>query len=255
MKPVLFELGGLEFTSYGLSKALAAIVAGVLLSRELRRRRLDPELAYSLTLAGLVGGFAGAKLYYLAEHADSFSAHDLGAMGFTWFGGVIGGALAVAVVARRHGVALGVVAGMSPIPLAAAYGIGRLGCLLAGDGTYGVPSDLPWAISFPEGTVPTTERVHPAPLYEALAAFAVAALTVRLGTRVRPLTLFGIFAVLMGASRLLVEFIRLNDEVVLGLSQPQLWSLLLMAIGFAVALHGRGLRGAGERRAAMKLPA
>ncbi len=244
MKPILFELGGLELTSYGLSKALAAIAAGLLLARELRRRRLDPALAYSLTLAGLLGGFAGAKLYYLAEHAGSLSAHDLGGMGFTWFGGVIGGTAAVGWVARRHGLPLGVVAGMAPIALAVAYGIGRLGCLLAGDGTYGVASDLPWAMSFPEGTVPTTERVHPTPLYEALAAFAVAGLMWRLRTRLRPLTLFGIFLVLMGVSRFLVEFIRLNDEVALGLSQPQIWSLILVAIGCAVAYRPGGL---GER--------
>jgi phosphatidylglycerol:prolipoprotein diacylglycerol transferase len=244
LKPILFDLGGVEFQSYGLSKALAAIAAWFLLSRELRRRGLDSQLAYSLVLAGVVGGFAGAKLYFLAEHAGSLTAHDLGGMGFTWFGGLIGGAAAVAWVARRHEVALAVVAGMTPIPLAVAYGIGRLGCLLAGDGTYGVPSDLPWAMSFPDGTVPTTERVHPTPLYEALAAFAVAALIWRLRPRLNPTMLFGIFAVLMGVSRFLVEFIRLNDETALGLSQPQIWSLVLVAIGCVVAYRaGRFGRG------------
>ena len=246
MRPILFELGGLEFTSYGLSKALAAIFAGLLLARELRRRRLDPELAYSLILAGVVGGFAGAKLYYLAENAGSLTAHDLGGTGFTWFGGVIGGAAAVAWIARRRGLSLGAVAGMAPIPLAVAYGIGRLGCLLAGDGTYGVPSDLPWAMSFPEGTVPTTDRVHPTPLYEALAAFGVAALLWSLRKRYRPLTLFGLFAVLMGVSRFLVEFIRLNDEVALGLSQPQIWSLMLVVIGIAVAYRAHGSGGSAS---------
>ncbi len=246
MKPILFELGGLEFTSYGLSKALAAIVAGLLLAHELRRRRLDPELAYSLILAGVVGGFAGAKLYYLGEHAGSLTAHDLGGTGFTWFGGVIGGAVAVAWIARRRGLSVAVVASMAPIPLAVAYGIGRLGCLLAGDGTYGVPSDLPWAMSFPEGTVPTTDRVHPTPLYEALAAVGVAALLRSLRMRLRPLTLFGIFAVLMGVSRFLVEFIRLNDEVALGLSQPQIWSLMLVVIGLAVACRSYGSGGSAS---------
>ena len=234
MRPVLFELGGIELSSYGVSKALAAIVAGLLLARELRRRGLDPGLAYSLTLAATVAGFVGAKLYYLAEHAGTLSAHDLGGMGFTWFGGLIGGAAAVAWVARRHGLGIGVVAGMVPIPLAVAYGIGRVGCLLAGDGTYGLPSDLPWAMSFPDGTVPTTARVHPTPLYEAIVAFGVAALLWRLRALMTPLALFGIFAMLMGVSRFLVEFIRLNEEVVLGLSQPQLWSLAVVAIGVAV---------------------
>ena len=247
MQPILFSLGGLDITSYGVSKALAVLAAGVLLARELRRVRLDPELAWPLAIAGAVGGFAGAKLYYLAEHAGSLTMHDLGGMGFTWFGGLIGGALAVLFVARREGLPLGLLAGISAAPLAVAYGIGRLGCLLAGDGTYGIASDLPWAMSFPEGTMPTTEEVHPTPLYEALGAFAVAALLWRLRTRVRPPVLLALFAGLQGASRFLVEFIRLNDEVVLGLSQPQLWSLVLVAACAVVAwLTLR--RGGGQPR-------
>jgi hypothetical protein len=67
--------------------------------------------------------------------------------------------------------------GAGAAPLSLAYGIGRLGCLLAGDGTYGPPSDLPGAMAFPNGAMPTTVPVHPTPLYEALAAFAIAGLT------------------------------------------------------------------------------
>ena len=235
MKPVLFELGGIELTSYGASKALAALVAWVMLASELRRRGRDPEHAHSLVLWALLGGFAGAKLYYLAEHAGSLSLHELGGTGFTWFGGLLGGAAATAVVARKQGIPLGLMAGMAAAPLAVAYGVGRLGCLLAGDGTYGTPSDLPWAMSFPEGTVPTLERVHPTPLYEAIAAFLVGALLWRLRLRLAPLALFALYAVLMGISRILVEFIRLNDEVVLGLSQPQLWSFAVVALGLLLA--------------------
>ena len=239
MRPVLLELGGLELTSYGASKALAALVAGAMLATELRRRGRDPEHAYSLVLWALFGGFAGAKLYYLAEHAGSLSLHDFGGTGFTWFGGLLGGAAATAVVARRRGIPLGLMAGMAAAPLAVAYGVGRLGCLLAGDGTYGTPSDLPWAMSFPEGTVPTLERVHPTPLYEAIAAFLVGALLWRLRLRLAPLALFALYAVLMGIARILVEFIRLNDEVVLGLSGPQLWSLALVALGLLLAWRTR----------------
>jgi hypothetical protein len=61
---------------------------------------------------------------------------------------------------RTSQLSIGAVAGMAPTPIAVAYGVGRLGCLLAGDGTYGIPSGLPWAMSCPEGTLPTTERVH-----------------------------------------------------------------------------------------------
>lgn len=233
MRPVLFSPGGIDVTSYGVSKALAILVVGWLLARELRRVGRDPELAWPLAVGGAVGGFVGAKLYFLAEQVTRgpLTLHDLGGTGFTWFGGLIGGAITVLIIARRHQISAGLIAGLAAAPLAVGYGIGRLGCLLAGDGTYGTPSDLPWAISFPNGTVPTTQQVHPTPLYEALAAFAIAALLWRLRTRVRPAILFALFAILEGAVRLLVEFVRLNDVVVAGLSQPQLWSLVMIAVG------------------------
>ncbi len=248
MKPVLVDLGALEITSYGVSKVLAALVAGVLLARELRRHGRDPEAASGLVIAAVVGGFAGAKLHYLAEHADSLSLHSLGGSGFSWFGGLVGGALATIVAARRQAIPLSLMAGMAAAPLAFAYGVGRLGCLLAGDGTYGTPTDLPWAMSFPNGTMPTFQEVHPTPLYEALAAFAVGALLWRLRWRLPPLALFGLYAVLMGVSRFLVEFVRLNEEVLLGLSQPQLWSLALILLGLWAGWRAGVPRGLSLRR-------
>ena len=234
MRPTLFHLGGLAVQSYGVSKALAVLAAGWLLARELRRVNRDPGLAYPLTLWTTVAGFAGAKVYYLAEHAGSLSSGDLGGTGFTWYGGLIAGAGAVLLVARRHQLPIALTAGLSSAPRAVAYGIGRIGCLLAGDGTYGVPSSLPWAMSFPHGTVPTTQRVHPTPLYETLAMFLLAAVLWRLRDRLSPERLFALFAIGMGAMRFLVEFVRRNADVVLGLSQPQLWSLGLVAIGLVI---------------------
>ncbi len=252
MKPVLFELGGLSVTSYGVSKALAAAVAGLMLWPEYRRRGRSPNDVYTLVLTVTVAGFLGGKLYYLAERAGDLSANDFGGYGFTWFGGFLAGALTAVAVARRQGFSAAEIAGVAAAPLAVAYGVGRLGCLLAGDGTYGEPSSLPWAISFPDGTVPTTERVHPTPLYEAIGAFAVGALLWRLRHRLAPLALFSLYAVLMGSSRFLVEFIRINPEAAFGLSAPQLWSLALITAGTAVAYwarsSGRGLLGKAHAR-------
>lgn len=252
MKPVLFELFGLELQSYGVSKALAALVAGWLLQRELKGRGYPGEHAVPLTIAGVVGGFAGAKVYYLLEVGGSLSLHDLGGTGFTWYGGLLGGAAAVLWVARRRSVALWQLAAMAAVPLAVGYGIGRLGCLLAGDGTYGTPSDLPWAMSFPEGTVPTSEQVHPAPLYEAIMAFASAALLWKLRDRLSDRGLFGAFAITMGLSRVIVETVRLNDAVVGPLTAPQLFSLALAGIGvalLAVELRCASARARRARRA------
>jgi phosphatidylglycerol---prolipoprotein diacylglyceryl transferase len=232
MRPVLIEFAGLQVQSYGVSKVLAAMAAGWLLRRELVRRGRDPEHTWTLIIAAVVGGFLGAKLYYLAEQAGGgLTAHDLAGSGFTWYGGMIGGALAVVVAARRTDIPLELMAGMAAVPLAVAYGIGRLGCLLAGDGTYGGPTDLPWGMSFPEGTVPTTAVVHPTPLYEAIAVFLIAALLWSLRDRLSPIAIFGSFAVLFGLERFLVEFVRINEPVLAGLSAPQLWSLLLVGTG------------------------
>ncbi len=237
MKPVLVHFGGFDVTSYGASKALAALVAGWLIAKDLRRIGRDPGLAYSLTLGGFIAGFAGAKVNFLVENARHLSWSDLGGTGFTWYGGMIAGAAAVLVIARRHGIPASVIAGITAAPLAFAYAIGRIGCLLAGDGTYGKPSDLPWAMSFPHGTVPTLQRVHPTPLYEAIVAFALGILLWRLRPRLSPPHLFALFAVGMGVMRFLIEFLRLNSPVVVGLTEPQLWSLALIAVGVAVGFR------------------
>lgn len=247
MKPVLVDFGAFELQSYGLSKALAALVAGWLLQRELARRGRPVQAGFPLAVAALVGGFLGAKIYYLFEAGGGLTLHDFGGSGFTWYGGMIGGAIAVVLVARRYGIALGPMAGMAAVPLAVAYGIGRLGCLLAGDGTYGTPTDLPWGMAFPNGTMPTLEQVHPAPGYEALAAFAIAALLWSLRDRLSPVALFGLFSLLFGAQRVLVEFVRLNDMIVAGLTAPQLWSLALMALGTGLLVRQRRGDAHGHR--------
>jgi prolipoprotein diacylglyceryltransferase len=105
-----------------LSKALAALVAGWLLQRELARRGRAPELAFPVTVAAVVGGFVGGKLYFLLEQGGSVTMHDLGGSGFTWYGGVIGGAAAVWWVARRRGMPIGELAGAHRLVAVAADG-------------------------------------------------------------------------------------------------------------------------------------
>jgi phosphatidylglycerol:prolipoprotein diacylglycerol transferase len=120
---------------------------------------------------------------------------------------------------------------VAAVPLAIGYALGRVGCQLAGDGDYGVPWDGPWAMAYPNGTVPTTEEVHPTPVYETLAMGLVAVLLWRWRHRWRAGTLFGLYLILAGAERFLVEFVRRNDDVFLGLTSPQLLSIAMMAGG------------------------
>lgn len=203
--------------SYGVRQALAVLIAGLVSARALRRHGLPGELAWSLVLHGALWESLGAKLYYLAEHAQTLTWHDVGSTGFTRYGGMLAGAIAVLVVIRRHRLQVGLVCGLITVPMSLAYGIGRLGCLLAGDGTYARSSGLPWAIAFPYGTVATVVPVHPTQLYEALAAFALAGLLAWAGPRVAPPVLCGRYLVLSGTARSLVEFLRINEPASIGL--------------------------------------
>jgi phosphatidylglycerol:prolipoprotein diacylglycerol transferase len=117
---------------------------------------------------------------------------------------------------------------------------------LAGDGDYGVPTDLPWAMAYPDGVVPTLEKVHPAPVYETLLHLGIAGLLWGLRTRVSPPgALFAFYLVLAGAARLLVEFIRINPRVLWGLSEAQLISIAMMVCGviLVVRLHTKNEKG------------
>src|SRR5207244_4901008 len=90
---------------------------------------------------------------------------------------------------------------------------------------YGTPSDPPRAMSFPHGEMPTLQRVHPTALYEAIGALLLAVVLWRVRDRVRPVVLFGLWAVLAGISRFMVEFLRPHPAVLAGLTDAQLPSL------------------------------
>jgi phosphatidylglycerol:prolipoprotein diacylglycerol transferase len=202
-----------------------------------------------LIFAGLAGGFIGARLYYLVQHWDTVHDDLLGNVfsgeGLVWYGGALGGAVAVVLWARYRGFLRLALLDICAPALALGYAIGRIGCQLSGDGDYGSHSDLPWAMSYPDGTVPTTDHVHPTPVYETLAMGLVALLLWRWRGRFRPGLLFALYLVLAGLERFLVEFVRRNDEVLAGLTAPQLQSLVMIVAG------GVWFRLAHRRRAVM----
>ncbi len=242
MRPVLFHLGPLAVHSWGVFAALALALAGRVLGSELQRRIGRRDAAFAITLAAGVGGLVGARVYWFFEHLGDASITDsFSGAGFTWYGGVLGGAGAVLLVARIKRVAVLPLLGASPPALALGYGVGRIACQLAGDGTYGKPSDLPWAMSYPHGEVPTTQRVHPTPVYETLTSVLIFAVLWRLRERVSAGRLFAIYLVLAGLERFLVEFLRRNEHVLLGLTQPQLFAAAMIAAG-VVALAWRPQR-------------
>ena len=242
MQPEI-HLGPIDLQTFGLCFALAFLTAGAVLARRLRELGRPSDWAYEIIFAGLVGGVVGSRLDYLAQNWDKVSDDLLGSVfsgsGLVWFGGVLGGAVGVLLWARLRGWwSLGLL-DVVAVPLGLGYAIGRVGCQLSGDGDYGVASDLPWAMAYPDGTVSTTEEVHPTPVYESLAMGVVALLLWRWRDRFRPGVLFALYLVLAGLERLAVEFVRRNDEVAAGLTLPQLVSLGMIAAGTVFVLARR----------------
>jgi phosphatidylglycerol---prolipoprotein diacylglyceryl transferase len=233
--PVLFRIGSFEITSFGVMVALGALVGVWLLRREARRAGL-PDGVVDIGIAGVIGGLVGAKLLWTAEHAgEAPLLHLLTSRGgMSWFGGLAGGLLAGLVFMRRARVLpMPVLAAAAP-GLAAGHAIGRIGCFLVGD-DYGRASTLPWAVAFPRGLPPTDVPVHPTQLYEALPLVGLAVLLTRLRAAGTPdRRVFGVYLLLAGFLRFAIEFVRVDERVLLGLSVAHLASLAAMLTGAAL---------------------
>jgi phosphatidylglycerol---prolipoprotein diacylglyceryl transferase len=231
------HLGPLNIHTFGIAFALAFLASGGLVAQRLRELGRPPDWAYEIIFAALVGGLVGSRVDYMAQNWDRVSDDFFGSLfsgaGLVWFGGLVGGAIGVFVWARRRGWAGAQLLDVCAPALALGYAIGRIGCQLSGDGDYGISSGLPWAMSYPDGTVPTHDQVHPTPVYETIAMGLIALLLWRWRDRFRPGVLFAVYLVLAGFERLLVEFIRRNDDVVAGLTLPQLISVAMIAGGTA----------------------
>ncbi len=237
------ELGPLTIQTFGLCVALAFLAAGALLYRRFAELDWDPELAYEATGAGLVGGIVGARLWWaLGDPGEIFSdpvGHLIGGSGLTWYGGAIGGTLAVWAWSRWRGADLWTLAGAAVAPLALGYALGRIGCQISGDGDYGIPTDLPWGMAFPDGVVPTNEIVHPTPIYETLWIGLVALVLWQLRDQLSPQRLVALYLVLTGIERFVVEFWRRNPSVEGALTVAQITALMVIAAGAGLFAYAR----------------
>jgi phosphatidylglycerol---prolipoprotein diacylglyceryl transferase len=263
------HIGPLSIPTYGLMVALGMICAAYIFQADLDRRGMKTKATLSpwfpsipldaftmITIAGLTGIFC-SKVYSALESPAEFIAHPVGLIfnryGFTWFGGFLGGFAAFIFLGKRAGFPLlGFLDACSPAG-AFGYAIGRMGCLLSGDGDYGTPTTLPWGMSFPNGVVPTTERVHPTPVYEFLAWCAIGAFLWYLGGKFlrRPQDkglIFCGYLILTGIARYLVEIIRINPRVFLGMTNAQIVSILSVLAGIGLFLWIKSRDAAAEKR-------
>src|SRR5215475_13462215 len=242
------HLGPLNLPTFGLMVATGLLVAGYVLQADFQRRRIGADAFLIIGIAGLAG-IAGARLYHVLESPAEFFADPwpllISRFGFAWFGGFLGGFAALLILARRERIpALTILDACSPAACVG-YAIGRIGCLLSGDGDYGVPTSLPWGMSFPNGVVPTTERVHPTPIYEFLVWMAIAWILWKLGSiaigKGEPTKgkIFCYYLLLTGVARFLVELIRINPRSFLGMSNAQTASIASVILGIALLVSLR----------------
>lgn len=214
--------------TFGLMLWLAAVMGGVVMDRSFRRAKISAD-AIGMVMVTVVAGIIGAKLWHILDTPVEFREQGWSVLwdsaGFAWFGGLVFGISALILQGIREKIGALRVLDLAAPAAAIGYGIGRIGCFLSGDGCYGIPTNLPWGMSFPHGIVPTFQRVHPTPLYELGGALLIGAWLWMRGGKQRPVgTILGEYLVLTGTARFLVEFIRRNPKVLWGLSNAQLAS-------------------------------
>ena len=250
MHPVLIRIGSISISSYSFMLLIAFLVSYLLSAGEFKRKGLPDSLRDYILIACVIGGLVGAKLLFIYENATlgEFLSNPLRyfASGLTFLGGFVGAVILVWVVvmlAKQR--FLRITDAISPLTVIS-YGVARVGCFLVGD-DYGIPSNLPWAIAFPNGSPPTLVKVHPTQIYEIIMAVVIFAFLWRIRKTPRPDGwLTGVTFVLLGVERMLIEVIRTTTpSFIPGLTVAQLMSLALIAIGVVlIVLKKGGVTGA-----------
>jgi phosphatidylglycerol---prolipoprotein diacylglyceryl transferase len=248
--PLTLHLGPLPITGYGLMMMVSFFMAMWSIQVDLKSRGMNEDYAADIIFAAVIGGIIGAKLWYVLLSGEWDSLFRRG--GFVWYGGFLGGTVAVLLNGWRKGVPARWTCELTASAVPLGHALGRVGCFLVND-DYGIPSTLPWAMKFPQGLPPTTVAnleqmhvnfppgtnpaevvaVHPTQLYEtALLLLVFWWLWRRRDHSHGTGWLFGMYLVLGGAERFLVEFVRAKDDRVFGpLSLAQLTSVALMLVG------------------------
>lgn len=250
MIPDTLHIGPIPIHWFGIFLALALFAAGWSASREFAREKLDSRLAWDVVLWGAIGGLIGARLWVIVETWPAFLdapfSFILSGGGLAWYGGFAGGALAITFFFNQHSIKWLAGADALAPALALGHAIGRIGCQVSGDGDWGSETTLPWGMAYPYAVVgwdkPPGVRVHPTPIYEMLAYLAVFAILMHMRRRgAAQGRVFGAYLVLAGTARFLVEFVRVNPKVALGLTVAQFTSVALVVIGVILLATRRSL--------------
>jgi phosphatidylglycerol:prolipoprotein diacylglycerol transferase len=251
--PADFHLGFLHLTGFGFAMMAAFGVAHWISQVVLQERGDDPEVMNDVTFAALVGTIVGAKVYYAVLVGSASALWSTG--GLVFWGGFIGAVLACVVVIRWRKQSFLRIADGAAAGIAAGYAIGRTGCWAVGD-DYGRVWNGWLAVSFPEGLPPTTAQVMrqiyradlpatiapdavvsviPTQLLEVVLGFVMFIILWRLRHhRHAPGWLFGMYCVLAGTERFVVEFFRAKSDMVGPVTSAQVVALGVVAVGVAL---------------------
>lgn len=268
MCPELLKIGPLTIYSYGLMLGISFIVASFILAKEYKRAGLPDSIASEITLMAIIFGVAGSKLFHLFENWDEFLRNPVSMTfspgGLTYYGGFILVTVSIILYCRAKKIPFLRLADLTAPSLAIAYGIGRIGCHLAGDGDYGIPTKLPWGVNyengivkpmemfrgsifeknFPGGFVPNNTPLHPTPLYEFFGALVIFGILWYYRKKALDAgRLFMIYLVLSAIARFSVEILRLNPGFALGMTEAQFISVILFIGGLSgfFYLKGKGI--------------
>ncbi|MGO8801822.1 prolipoprotein diacylglyceryl transferase [Candidatus Binatus sp.] len=252
----MFHLGPLTVYSYGLMMALGFLAADYVIRLECVRRGFDPEYSSSIVIVAAVTALVGARVYAILDDLPTYLADPrsmiFSGSGFVFYGGMIGGILGAYLVSRWYRIGFAVTMDMCGMALAVGQAIGRIGCQLSGDGDWGLPSTMPWAMAYPRAIVGWNSetvlkldehyrlvsgffpgvRVHPAPVYETILYLGVFAILWSMRKTAHPAgRLMCWYLLLAGAARFLVEFVRINPRVFYMFSEAQLIAFAMMVVG------------------------
>jgi phosphatidylglycerol:prolipoprotein diacylglycerol transferase len=251
-----------ELTGFGLAVLLAFVIAQIISQTELTRRgyQKESDAIPDLIAASVIGTLVGGKVYYAALVARDWSAL-FDRAGLVFWGGFMGAVAACFLVINWKKLNFARFSDVGGIAIAAGYSVGRSGCWAVGD-DYGRPWDGPLAVQFPDGVPPSTAAnmsqvfgipvpegvspdtvlaVHPTQLYEVTLGFLMFLVLWRFrGHRNAEGWLFGMYLVLAGAERFVIEIFRAKDDrFAMGMTLAQVIAITLAIIGVIVMLVRR----------------
>jgi len=240
MFPYLIKTDSFTIGSYGLMLAIAYLVGRWYFLKQLDINNSLTKNSELLIIMLLVAGVLGAKILFLIKHPDK-SHLMFNGEGFSSQGALLGALLATYLFTLYDKTKLHQLLDSAAPAAILAYALARIGCFLSGDDCYGIPTDLPWAMSFPHGIKATDQLVHPVPLYEFGYSMAIFILLLARKKKVtRPFDQLFMLAGLWGFCRFMVEFVSTNEKVILSMSSSQFGALLMFIASGIFFVRGRG---------------